>query len=121
MGAKHLNPVSIMCELTQAQIEHLVNYVSDNLPIRLDELNDIDELMFGENIRLCVDFEVDGLSNIVVADAEVLDRDWDVLHSDSFALMHYLQPVVDRFNRYRKKVISQSHEIQADRRRYRWE
>lgn len=37
MGAQHLNPVPIMCQLTQWQIQHLATHVADNLPFRLDE------------------------------------------------------------------------------------
>lgn len=121
MGIKQLYPVQIMCQLTQSQIEYLVKYVADKLPIRLDELSDIDELMLSGSIRLCVDFEVDALDNILIAEAEVLDRDWDVLCTDSFALRYYLQAEVDRFNRYRKQAIRQSLEIRNDRKHYRYQ
>lgn len=114
MGAKHLNPVTVMCELTQPQINHLVEYIVSNLPIRLDELTDIDQLMFEGNIRLCVDFDVDGLNDIVVAEAEILDHHWDVLRTDSFVLKHHLQPQVEHFNRHRKMAIAQSREIRKD-------
>lgn len=114
MGAKHLNPVPIMCQLTQWQIEHLAAHVADSLPFRLDELEDIDELMFGDSIRLCVDFEVDTMNNIIVSEAEILNKDWDILHTDSFALRHYLVPMVERYNQYRHQAISQCRDIRRE-------
>ena len=116
MGAKHLNPVHVMCQLTQLQIENLVQYVIDNLPIRLDELSDIDEPMPDSDIRLCIDFDIDAQDNVVVAEAEILNHDWDVLHTDSYVLSHYLESKVEHFNRHRKMAIAQSYDIRREER-----
>lgn len=114
MGAQHLNPVPIMCQLTQWQIQHLATHVADNLPFRLDELEDVDQLMFGDSIRLCVDFDVDALNNVTVSEAEIFDRDWDILHTDSFALLHYLEPMVERYNLYRQQAVAQCRDVQRE-------
>lgn len=114
MGAKQLNPVTVMCQLSQSQIEHLVCHVATKLPIRLDELTDVDEELLPEEVRVCVDFEVDALDNVRVEAAEILNADWDVMHTDSFVFRSYLEPEVERFNAYRKQAIGQSKQIAMD-------
>lgn len=46
MGVTVSNKVEIKCFLAQNQIEEIVNYVSNSLPNNLEDLSDIDELMY---------------------------------------------------------------------------
>ena len=113
-----MEAVKIMCQLSEAQINQLVEFVSARLPARLDELSDIDELMFMGTVRICVDFEVDALGELRLLSAEVLNRDWDILDTDSFAFEQYMMPVVDDYNRRRRDARRQHRQIRNERRTF---
>lgn len=115
MEAVRLQPVQIMCVLTTTQIEQMVSQVSSYLPAQLDDLNDIDELVFNDSFRMCVDFDIDALGNVKVLCAEVLNRDWDVLESDSFAFSQYLEPVIQDYNKSSKELTKQEEDIRNER------
>lgn len=119
MGAKELQPVQIMCVLTQKQIEDVVNYVSKSLPNNLkDDLSDIDELMYNDSIRVCVDFGIGIFGDLEIEAAEILNSDWDVLENDSFAFSQRLKTVIEDYNLQHKGAYNQAIEIQSDQRSY---
>lgn len=113
-----MEAVRIMCQLSEAQISHLVNRVSSLLSPRVDEVSDIDEVMLMGSVRVCVDFSVDWQKNLVLLSAELLDRDWDVMDADSFAFTQYLQPVIDDYNRRGKEARQQHRQMGCLRRTF---
>lgn len=113
-----MEAVRIMCQLSEAQITHLVDRVSSLLSPRIDEVGNIDELMLMNSIRVCVDFDVDSLGNLLVLSAEVLNRDWDLLDADSFAFGQYLASVIDDYNRRGKEARRQKDYSSCKRRTF---
>lgn len=113
-----MEAVRIKCQLSEAQISHLVNRVSRLLPPRIDEVSDIDELMLMDSVRVCVDFDIDSFGDLKVLSAEVLNRDWDILDADSFAFSQYLSPVIDDYNRREKDARRQNRQIGRQRRTF---
>lgn len=113
-----MEAVRIMCQLSEAQISKAVGYVSSVLPTNIADLSDVDELMFMDSIRVCVDFDVDALGNLKVLSAEILDRDWDVLDTDSFAFGQYLKPIISDYNARSKESKKQNRQILTDKRAF---
>lgn len=118
MGVAISNKVEIKCFLTQEQIENVVGYVSKSLPNNLENLSDIDELMYDNAIRVCVDFEIGIFGDLEIKAAEILNSDWDVLKSDSFALSQRLEAIVNDYNRQYKESYNQAIEIRRDQLNY---
>lgn len=113
-----MEAVRIMCQLSEAQISKAVDYVSSTLPTNVIDLVDIDELMFLDSVRVCVDFDVDARGDVKVLSAEILDRDWEVLDADSFAFAHYLMPILDDYNARSSETKRQAGQILTDRRTF---
>lgn len=111
-----MEAVRIMCQLSEAQISKAVERVSAALPANIDDLRGVDELMFMDSIRVCVDFDVDAVGDIKVVGAEMLDSDWEVLDTDSFVFAQYLIPVIDDYNARNREIENQSRQILTERR-----
>lgn len=113
-----MEAVRIMCQLSEAQIVKAVSYVSSILPTNIDDLSDVDELMFMNSVRVCVDFEQDSLGALRVLSAEILNRDWDVLDTDSFAFAQYLDPIIEDYNKRNSEMKKQNRSILSERRAF---
>ncbi len=111
-----MEAVRIMCQLSEAQIAKAVSYVSSVLPTDIDDVSDVDELMFMNSVRVCVDFGQDSLGKLKVLSAEILDRDWDILDTDSFAFAQYLQPIIEDYNDRNTEIRKQSRSILTESR-----
>lgn len=113
-----MEAVRIMCQLSEAQIAKAVSYVSSILPTDIGDVSDVDELMFMNSVRVCVDFEQDSRGRLKVLSAEILNRDWDVLDTDSFAFAQYLQPIIEYYNERNTEMEKQSRSILAEKRSF---
>lgn len=109
-----MEAVRIMCQLSEVQILKAVEYVSSVLPVNVIDIEDVDEIMFMNAIRVCVDFEVDFEGQLKVLNAEILDRDWEVLDTDSFVFGQYLKPIISEYNARRKESFKQGSQILTD-------
>lgn len=113
-----MEAVRIMCQLSERQISQLVDFVSAKLPTHPDDLNDIDELMLMNSVRVCIDFDIDSMQNIKILSAEILNRDWEVLDTDSFAFNQYLTPIIDDYNKRKEETRKQHKQIRTQRRTF---
>lgn len=111
MEAKKLYPVQVNCVIPQSYIEGAVKYVSSCLPSQLCDLNDIDEPMFDDRIRVCVDFEIASFDSIEIKAAELLNEDYDVLHLESAIFRSLLESVISDYNARHKEAVKQGYEI----------
>ncbi len=113
-----MEAVRIMCQLSEAQIVKAVEYVSSLLPNNIDDVVDVDEVVFTNSVRICVDFDVDFEGNLKVLVAEILDKDWEVLDTDSFVFEQYLKPIISDYNKRSREFIDLDGQILTERRAF---
>lgn len=118
MAAARAYKVDILCHLSQKQIEHAVQHVAKQLPNDLYDLCDIDELMYNDTVRVCVDFNIDALGSLIIEAAEILDIDWNLLESDSFAFRQRLDEIIDDYNKQNQQSFKRAIEIHKDQLEY---
>lgn len=75
---------------------------------------DIDELMYNDTIRVCVDFNIDPLGALTIEAAEILNSNWDVLESDSFAFRQRLDKVISDYNENAFQSYAQASQIREE-------
>ena len=117
-AAAKINSLETICTLTGRQMDEIVKYVSDSLPGSLTDVSDIDTLMFGNSIRLCVDFRKGLLGELELKAAEILDSDWEVWECDTFVFNQRLHQLVDEYNRQHHESYHQAVDILKDRHNY---
>lgn len=112
-AAKKLYDVNVKCEISQEQIEAAVNYVSSCLPQDLEDLNDIDEPMFDNTLRVIVDFKVGVFKVLEVKEALLQNKDGETMPLESAIFTSLLIPVMKSYNLDRKFFKNQAREIKA--------
>lgn len=112
-AAKKLYDVNVRCEIPQEQIEAAVNYVSSCLPQDLEYLNDIDEPMFDNTLRVMVDFKVGAFKVLEIKEALLQNEDGDIMPLESAIFTSLLIPVMKSYNLDRIFFRKQAREIKA--------
>lgn len=113
-----MEAVRIMCQLSEAQIVKAVEYVSSILPSNIADVSNVDEIVFMNSVRICVDFDIDLEGNLKVLVAEILDMDWEILDTDSFVFEQYLKPILSDYNKRSNESMILNGQILTERRAF---
>lgn len=98
--------LKIQCFLNETQMTTLIDFISRQLfKCRKDEIEDIDTCFDTMNIRLCVEFAA-GLESVRLKQAEILDKEWNIIDSDSAVLRSRLHRVINDYNCTEKQLSS---------------